>query len=94
MSEQEKVIKLADVAEHLKQVLATSSGDIEFVVEEPKGILVDYTITKHSKGYDVVFDDRDLTLGLDSEQFSTAEEMISYFDDGNRKPMVLDSLYV
>lgn len=91
-------IKLSEVPEQLKQLLAEHKQDgiinepIALEVEESDGVIVDYTITKHGSGYDVCFDDRDLTLGLDMQQFASAEELLEYFEQGKREPLILDSV--
>jgi len=61
-------------------------------VEEQENIVVDYVITEIQTGYEIVFDDKDRSYGLESEQFKDKTEMLAYFEKGLRQPMVLDSV--
>ena len=61
-------------------------------VEEQENIVVDYVVTETPTGYEIVFDDKDRTYGLESEQFKDKAEMLAYFEKGLRQPMVLDSV--
>ena len=56
------------------------------------GIVVDYIINKAGEGYVLVVDDRDLTPELITLEFESGDAMVAYFEDGKRKPMVLDSV--
>ncbi|SKA52700.1 hypothetical protein [Photobacterium toruni] len=88
------VSKLSEVAELLKMRLPLKS-DIEplvLAVEEDNEVVVDYCIHQRGGAYDVVFDDRDLTQGLESESFETLDDLLSYFSENKRQPQILDSV--
>ena len=87
-------IKSNEVAALLKMRLPLKS-DIEplvIAVEEENEVIVDYCIHQRGAAYDVVFDDRDLTQGLESESFESLEEMLTYFSENKRQPQILDSV--
>ncbi|EKF9218963.1 TPA: hypothetical protein ACMDRZ_003038 [Vibrio cholerae] len=91
------IIKLADVASVLKQrlpelVSGTIFDVLELEVEERSGMVVDYIINKVGTDYVLVIDDRDLTPELTTLEFDSIEAMVTYFERGERKPMVLDSV--
>ncbi|EOW9480295.1 hypothetical protein ACOCG1_003366 [Vibrio cholerae] len=91
------IIKLADVASVLKQrlpelVSGTIFDALELEVEERSGMVVDYIINKVGTDYVLVIDDRDLTPELTTLEFDSIEVMVAYFERGERKPMVLDSV--
>lgn len=91
------IIKLADVASVLKQrlpelVSGTIFDALELEVEERSGMVVDYIINKVGTDYVLVIDDRDLTPELTTLEFDSIEAMVAYFERGERKPMVLDSV--
>ncbi|HDY8182570.1 TPA: hypothetical protein RQL23_003956 [Vibrio vulnificus] len=91
------IIKLADVASVLKQrlpelVSGTIFDVLELEVEERSGMVVDYIINKVGTDYVLVIDDRDLTPELTTLEFDSIEAMVAYFERGERKPMVLDSV--
>ena len=65
---------------------------LELEVEERDGIVVDYIINKAGNGYVLVIDDRDLTPELVTLEFESGDAIIAYFEKGQRKPMVLDSV--
>ncbi|MGU3232482.1 hypothetical protein [Vibrio cholerae] len=93
----ETIIKLADVASVLKQrlpelVSGTIFDALELEVEERSGMVVDYIINKVGTDYVLVIDDRDLTPELTTLEFDSIEAMVAYFERGERKPMVLDSV--
>ncbi|HIF5641700.1 TPA: hypothetical protein ACX3DU_004161 [Vibrio parahaemolyticus] len=91
----DKEIPLASVSEVLKQQLSKIANEfdpLELEVEERDGIVVDYIINKAGDGYVLVIDDRDLTPELITLEFESGDAMVAYFEDGKRKPMVLDSV--
>ena len=90
-----QVIALAGVASVLKEKLPTIKNEFDplgLEVEERDGIVVDYTINRAGDGYVLVIDDRDLTPELITLEFESGDAMVAYFEDGKRKPMVLDSV--
>lgn len=90
-----KMIVLDGVASALKEKLPNIKNEfdpLELEVEERDGIVVDYIITKDGEGYVLVIDDRDLTPELITLEFDSGDEMVDYFEKGQRKPMVLDSV--
>lgn len=93
MSKQ-NVIQFSEVAAVLKNRLPLKS-DVEplvIAVEEENEVIVDYCVTQRGDAYDVLFDDRDLTQGLESESFNTLSEMLDYFIENKRQPQILDSV--
>ncbi|MFI3276541.1 hypothetical protein [Vibrio sp.] len=90
-----KVIALAGVASVLKEKLSTIKNEfdpLELEVEERDGIVVDYIINKVGDTFVLVIDDRDLTPELITLGFDSGDAMVAYFEKGQRKPMVLDSV--
>lgn len=90
-----QVIALAGVASVLKEKLPTIKNEfdpLELEVEERDGIVVDYIISKVGDAFVLVIDDRDLTPELITLEFDSGEAMVAYFEEGQRKPMVLDSV--
>ncbi|EII3125354.1 hypothetical protein [Vibrio parahaemolyticus] len=90
-----QVIALAGVASVLKEKLPTIKNEfdpLELEVEERDGIVVDYIINKVGDAFVLVIDDRDLTPELITLEFDSGDAMVAYFEKGQRKPMVLDSV--
>ncbi len=90
-----QVIALAGVASVLKEKLPTIKNEfdpLELEVEEREGIMVDYIINKFGDAFVLVIDDRDLTPELITLEFDSGDAMVAYFEKGQRKPMVLDSV--
>ncbi|HHC6562965.1 TPA: hypothetical protein ACN36J_004174 [Vibrio parahaemolyticus] len=91
----DSIVQLSCVFGVLKEKLPTIENEfdpLELEVEERDGIVVDYIINKAGEGYVLVIDDRDLTPELITLEFESGDAMVSYFEDGKRKPMVLDSV--
>jgi len=89
------IVQLSSVFGVLKEKLPTIENEfdpLELEVEERDGIVVDYIINKAGDGYVLVIDDRDLTPELITLEFESGDAMVAYFEDGKRKPMVLDSV--
>ncbi|HFQ5304548.1 TPA: hypothetical protein ACGVAU_004292 [Vibrio vulnificus] len=91
----DSIVRLSNVFGVLKEKLPTIENEfdpLELEVEERDGIIVDYIINKAGDGYVLVIDDRDLTPELITLEFESGDAMVAYFEDGKRKPMVLDSV--
>ncbi|EJG0621785.1 hypothetical protein [Vibrio parahaemolyticus] len=91
----DSIVQLSSVFGVLKEKLPTIENEfdpLELEVEERDGIVVDYIINKAGEGYVLVIDDRDLTPELITLEFESGDAMVAYFEDGKRKPMVLDSV--
>ncbi|KOH04507.1 hypothetical protein ACZ98_23270 (plasmid) [Vibrio parahaemolyticus] len=91
----DSIVQLSNVFGVLKEKLPTIENEfdpLELEVEERDGIVVDYIINKAGEGYVLVIDDRDLTPELITLEFETGDAMVAYFEKGQRKPMVLDSV--
>ncbi|MFW1197835.1 hypothetical protein ACEWA0_23715 [Vibrio parahaemolyticus] len=91
----DSIVQLSNVFGALKEKLPTIENEfdpLELEVEERDGIVVDYIINKAGEGYVLVIDDRDLTPELITLEFESGDAMVAYFEDGKRKPMVLDSV--
>ncbi|HIF5940433.1 TPA: hypothetical protein ACX3FZ_004438 [Vibrio parahaemolyticus] len=91
----DSIVQLSNVFGVLKEKLPTIENEfdpLELEVEERDGIVVDYIINKAGEGYVLVIDDRDLTPELITLEFESGDAMVAYFEGGNRKPMVLDSV--
>lgn len=91
----DSIVQLSSVFGALKEKLPTIENEfdpLELEVEERDGIVVDYIINKAGDGYVLVIDDRDLTPELITLEFESGDAMVAYFEDGKRKPMVLDSV--
>lgn len=91
----DSIVQLSSVFGVLKEKLPTIENEfdpLELEVEERDGIVVDYIINKAGDGYVLVIDDRDLTPELITLEFESGDAMVAYFEDGKRKPMVLDSV--
>ncbi|NAW55418.1 hypothetical protein CAG67_15895 [Vibrio sp. V41_P2S12T139] len=91
----DSIVQLSNVFGVLKEKLPTIENEfdpLELEVEECDGIIVDYIINKAGDGYVLVIDDRDLTPELITLEFESGDAMVAYFEDGKRKPMVLDSV--
>ncbi|UTZ35031.1 hypothetical protein HB762_28070 (plasmid) [Vibrio campbellii] len=91
----DSIVQLSNVFGVLKEKLPTIENEfapLELEVEEREGIVVDYIINKVGNGYVLVIDDRDLTPELVTLEFESGDAIIAYFEKGQRKPMVLDSV--
>ncbi|MDW2094033.1 hypothetical protein R8O05_21105 [Vibrio sp. 1865] len=91
----DSIVQLSNVFGVLKEKLPTIENEfdpLELEVEEREGIVVDYIINKAGNGYVLVIDDRDLTPELVTLEFESSDAIIAYFEKGQRKPMVLDSV--
>ncbi|PWY32248.1 hypothetical protein [Vibrio vulnificus] len=91
----DSIVQLSNVFRVLKEKLPTIENEfdpLELEVEERDGIVVDYIINKAGNGYVLVIDDRDLTPELVTLEFESGDAIIAYFEKGQRKPMVLDSV--
>ncbi|AFT97443.1 hypothetical protein CGH11_12870 [Vibrio parahaemolyticus] len=91
----DSIVQLSNVFGVLKEKLPKIENEfdpLELEVEERDGIVVDYIINKAGDGYVLVIDDRDLTPELITLEFESGDAMVAYFEDGKRKPMVLDSV--
>ncbi|HAS6077977.1 hypothetical protein [Vibrio parahaemolyticus] len=91
----DSIVQLSNVFGVLKEKLPTIENEfdpLELEVEERDGIVVDYIINKAGNGYVLVIDDRDLTPELVTLEFESGDAIIAYFEKGQRKPMVLDSV--
>ncbi|EKO3663336.1 hypothetical protein M3929_002643 [Vibrio metschnikovii] len=91
----DSIVQLSNVFGVLKEKLPTIENEfdpLELEVEEREGIVVDYIINKAGNGYVLVIDDRDLTPELVTLEFESGDAIIAYFEKGQRKPMVLDSV--
>lgn len=91
----DSIVQLSNVFGVLKEKLPTIENEfdpLELEVEEREGIVVDYIINKAGNGYVLVIDDRDLTPELVTLEFESGDAIVAYFEKGQRKPMVLDSV--